>query len=424
MQLLTKVVELILEASDLVSPHSDTMLHKKSSLEKGLVSSSPTSSNGFHPPRAGGIHRVFDEYHPFNDHPFSGVQPPPKDGCLSRVPYSSLMAFVMCFIGVVLFAIMMVWSFNGSVEQVRRALNITDIPWLDKVHILFVITALLMVTVALVLLCIGILSTGSTREEVYKRENARQGGRISCVVAIVLSYFLTVLWLGIVAITAILTFIYYLFGELCASLQAYTEKDCLDFNVLRPIVKEFSESSLTLCGGNVQQFCAVTNTVFIWYVFGSIGSMIVCLGLIQFIASNAANYAHVSGEKRYSELNEVLMSETGGYPLSRVNSGLGNSNKGLDDPMQFHVDYHPQYNPMSHVPMGTMQRRLPPIAAPPAQQPIRMRNGTSYGFAGDPFSQPAAARSNPTVGGAISNMRRNSYHNSLNGSSGWINTMN
>uniref|UniRef100_A0A915CLX6 Uncharacterized protein n=1 Tax=Ditylenchus dipsaci TaxID=166011 RepID=A0A915CLX6_9BILA len=42
------------------------------------------------------------------------------------------MAFVMCFIGVILFSIMMVWSFNASVEQARRALNITDIPWLDK----------------------------------------------------------------------------------------------------------------------------------------------------------------------------------------------------------------------------------------------------------------------------------------------------
>ncbi|KAI1727444.1 myelin proteolipid protein (PLP or lipophilin) domain-containing protein [Ditylenchus destructor] len=387
------------------------MLHKKNSLEKGLVSASPTSSNGFHPPRGGGIQRVFDEYHPF-----SATQPPPKDGCLSRVPYSSLMAFVMCFIGVVLFAIMMVWSFNASVEQVRRALNITDIPWLDKVHILFVITALLMVTVALVLLCIGILSTGSTREEVYKRESARQGGRISCVVAIVLSYFLTILWLGIVAITAVLCCVYYIFGELCASLHAYTENDCLDFNVLRPIVKEISESTLTLCGGNVQQFCAVTNTVLVWYVFGFIGSMIVCLGLVQFIASNAANYAHVNSEQRYSELNEVLMSETGGYPLSRVNSGLSND---------FHVDHHPQYNPMPqiHAPIGTMQRRpLPNVALPGYQHTVRMRNDASQGFGGEPFSQPAGVRHNAT-GGAFSNVRRNSYHNSLNGSSGWINTM-
>lgn len=58
---------------------------------------------------------------------------PAKDGCLSRIPYSSVMAFVMCVVGVIMFAIMMIWSFNASVEQARRALDITNIPWLERV---------------------------------------------------------------------------------------------------------------------------------------------------------------------------------------------------------------------------------------------------------------------------------------------------
>lgn len=58
---------------------------------------------------------------------------PTRDGCFARVPYASVMAFVMCVIGVILFAIMMVWSFNASIEQARRALDIDNIPWLDKV---------------------------------------------------------------------------------------------------------------------------------------------------------------------------------------------------------------------------------------------------------------------------------------------------
>lgn len=58
---------------------------------------------------------------------------PSKDGCISRIPYSSVMAFVMCLIGVILFATMMVWSFNATIEQARRALDITNIPWLEQV---------------------------------------------------------------------------------------------------------------------------------------------------------------------------------------------------------------------------------------------------------------------------------------------------
>lgn len=59
--------------------------------------------------------------------------PLPKSGCISRIPYSSMTAFTMCFIGVSLFTFTMIWSFNASVEQIRRILNITNIPWLDKV---------------------------------------------------------------------------------------------------------------------------------------------------------------------------------------------------------------------------------------------------------------------------------------------------
>lgn len=67
-----------------------------------------------------------------------GIQPvavsyPIDDGCLNRIPYSSVIAFVMCFVGVIMFAIMMVFSFNATVEQGRRTLDIQNIPWLDKV---------------------------------------------------------------------------------------------------------------------------------------------------------------------------------------------------------------------------------------------------------------------------------------------------
>lgn len=41
-----------------------------------------------------------------------------EDGCLSRVPYCSLMGFTMCFVGVVLFSMMMLWAFNASVSRI------------------------------------------------------------------------------------------------------------------------------------------------------------------------------------------------------------------------------------------------------------------------------------------------------------------
>ncbi|VDN24732.1 unnamed protein product [Gongylonema pulchrum] len=72
------------------------------------------------------------------------------DECLARVPYASVIAALMCGIGVVLFSLMMAWAFNASMQ------------------ILFVVVAVLMAIAALILLVIGALSTGSTRKELYR----------------------------------------------------------------------------------------------------------------------------------------------------------------------------------------------------------------------------------------------------------------
>ncbi|KAH7718882.1 Myelin proteolipid protein PLP [Aphelenchoides avenae] len=319
--------------------------------------------------------------------------PPLKDGFLARVPYFSVMAFAMCCIGVVMFSIMMVWSFNATVEQARRALNITDIPWLDKVQLAFIIIAVVMVGLAVVQLCVGALSTGSTREEVYKRLDARQGGRIMCVVAIALAYVLNILWMLAFATTAVFSFVYYIFSELCSSLTSYGDSNCLDFSVFRPLVKDFSDASLVLCGGSVQQFCALTNTVVTWYVVGFIGSMIICLGLIQFMASNAANYSHLRSQNRYIELKELIIAETAADPVPAVHKRHSSGQNGT---------LRKQYPPPI-VGGGPAPPTSYPYPAYPRPHPP-MRQG-SHGFAGAGGTQRA---------------RRNSYHNSMHGSSYWL----
>jgi hypothetical protein len=48
--------------------------------------------------------------------------------------------------------------------------------------------------------------------------------------------------------------------------------------------------SLQFCEGKLQQFCALTNTVVVWYFVGLLGALIICTGLLQFIATNSAKY--------------------------------------------------------------------------------------------------------------------------------------
>lgn len=99
-----------------------------------------------------------------------------------------------------------------------------------------------MIIMALFLLCIAVLSTGSTREEVYSHSGARRGGRASCILGMIVAYALNILWLLVLAVTAVLIFVYYIFSGLCASLTVYNENNCLDFSLFRPFVKGFSDA--------------------------------------------------------------------------------------------------------------------------------------------------------------------------------------
>lgn len=99
-----------------------------------------------------------------------------------------------------------------------------------------------MVGMALYLLCVGILSTGSTREQIYKRSSARRGGRACCIIAIVLAYMLNILWMFVLAITAIMSAVYYVFSKLCAAQTVVSENNCLDFSVFRPLIKDISQA--------------------------------------------------------------------------------------------------------------------------------------------------------------------------------------
>lgn len=120
--------------------------------------------------------------------------------------------------------------------------------------------------------------------------------------------------------------------------------------------------------------------------------MIICLGLIQFMASNAANYSHVNNEERYNELRDVVFSET--YP-----------------------DYSPSPN----------------IYAPPTKYPIGtpQMNGTlsTYNYGTQPRNsipqQSSMLRQQQQNNGTLQyqqHSRRNSYHNSFHENLGWPNS--
>jgi len=203
----------------------------------------------------------------------------------------------------------MAQAMNASVEQARRALHIHKMPWLDKLQVSFVAIAVIMGLAALILLAVGVLSTGATRDQVYDGHRARWGGRVAIVVSMMCTWLLHLCWLAVLSITAVLCCLYGIFSILCSSLHGYSEADCIDLTVFRPVVVDFSNANLVLCGGDVQQFCALTETATVWYLVGLLGSVVVIVGLVHFTACLSANHAHITNCSRYTELRDVWIAE-------------------------------------------------------------------------------------------------------------------
>lgn len=269
-----------------------------------------------------------------------------------------------------------------------------------------------MIIVALILLTVGVLSTGSTRNEVYRRESARQGGRFACLASIIISYLLYLFWMIAFVLTAILSFIYILFSALCEQ-KFDRENDCLDLSILQHLFKmnDITITKLILCGGQAQQFCAVSTTAVVWYLAGLFGSAIVCLGLVQFMVTSAANYVHLRQETKRTELEEVLYAETG-TNFANMNAQLplcqfqGNSSGNLMDYQGDNINLD-----------GTIySKKLPP----PPQQPVRMRPGNQQTQHMRYYQTPQQNTQQYST-----NLRRTSYHASQNVdlNNGWGNNL-
>uniref|UniRef100_A0A8R1TJF9 Uncharacterized protein n=1 Tax=Onchocerca volvulus TaxID=6282 RepID=A0A8R1TJF9_ONCVO len=198
------------------------------------------------------------------------------DECLSRVPYASIIATSMCGIGVILFTLVMTWASNASVEQARRMLNMDNLPWLDKIQILFICVAALMSITALILLSIAAMSTGSTRKELYRGMRGRMGGKLANAFSLITAYLLNMCWSICFAVVVILCFVYYIFTFLCSSIS-FNDSDCLDFSLFQPFIQQISKD----------------------------------LSLEHFMICSAANYAHISSGLKYLELRELLLSSDG-----------------------------------------------------------------------------------------------------------------
>lgn len=101
--------------------------------------------------------------------------------CMARVPYATLIATIMCCLGVGIFCGTMYRGATLSSLMMDQVFNFR-LGWLEAVQLIFATIGASMAALGFMILCVGCLATGATRHKVYRAWRTRVGGRISCAV--------------------------------------------------------------------------------------------------------------------------------------------------------------------------------------------------------------------------------------------------
>merc|ERR1719336_444328 len=119
-----------------------------------------------------------------------------RSGCLTRIPYATMIALIMCWSGVGVFCGSMYRGVNLTLRLLQDVFHLDrGLQWVEPTQLTFVILGVSMAALALMILVTAILATGATRQEVYRSSGGRAGGRIASAAFIFITYVLLLAWL-------------------------------------------------------------------------------------------------------------------------------------------------------------------------------------------------------------------------------------
>ncbi|GAB6019057.1 hypothetical protein CHUAL_000683 [Chamberlinius hualienensis] len=223
--------------------------------------------------------------------------------CMSRIPYATLIATIMCCVGVGVFCGTM---YKGAALTLHMAETFffRKYYWLGDLQLVFVIVGSIMGAIGLFLLLVGCLATGSTRAKVYKGWKSRVGGRVSCVLLMVLAYVLNLAWMMILGCLVIITIIFTIFWASCNK----RVKTCIHlelFDFLYPNTTKIED--MKLCEvGEIKQFCRdYVEPAEVMYILATVSCLLVVLSLVHYLMCLAANYTHIKEHEKYLDLQEL-----------------------------------------------------------------------------------------------------------------------
>lgn len=222
---------------------------------------------------------------------------------MSRVPYATLIATVMCCVGVGVFCGTMYRGTTLTMRMLEEVFRLR-IQWVEPVQLTFLVVGAGMGGLGLMILFVGCLSTGATRAKVYTTWRGRVGGRISCAIFMGLAYVLCVVWLVVMAALVLVTMLFTMAWMQCDILP---ENQCIDYNQFGFLFPpETPEEDKRICQGEKKIFCKdFVNNAEVMFILATVASFLVIMSLIHYLMCLSANYAHIKDQEKFMDLQDL-----------------------------------------------------------------------------------------------------------------------
>ncbi|XP_065159103.1 neuronal membrane glycoprotein M6-b isoform X2 [Atheta coriaria] len=229
------------------------------------------------------------------------------DSCMTRIPYATLIATIMCVLGVVVFCVTMYRGSTLALLMFDQVFNIR-LFWIEAVQMTFVIIGACMGALGFMILTVGCLTTGATRFKVYKAWGSRIGGRISCAVFMVITYILQFAWIFMFIFLVVVTFLFTTFWFMCANDHVSSGKTCIDFTQFYFYFPDgHKQEHMKVCDTqNVKLFCKdYVEKAEIMFILATVSCILIILSLVHYLMCLSANYAHIRDHEKMQELQDL-----------------------------------------------------------------------------------------------------------------------
>ncbi|VEN54370.1 unnamed protein product [Callosobruchus maculatus] len=229
--------------------------------------------------------------------------------CMTRIPYATLIATIMCALGVVIFCSTM---YRGATLAVLMFSEIFSMQlfWVDAVKMTFVLIGACMGALGLMILMVGFLATGATRHKVYRGWGSRVSGRLSCAIFMCITYVLQIAWILMFCFLVLVTFVFTVFWKMCENPRVSTYQDSIDLTQFYFLFPEGTRQEHMKVSGEsgVRAFCIdYVEKAELMFVLATVASVLVILSLVHYLMCLSANYAHIRDQEKFLQLQDLQM---------------------------------------------------------------------------------------------------------------------